>query len=136
MHVVHQTQSVVVVGLRIFSLCFPAHLSLSPLLSPAAPLDSIQSLSAYYVNCIRQVQPDGPYRIAGYSFGACVAFEMCSQLETQNQPVESLFLFDGSHSYVAAYTQVRKEMHHSVRGALSCFSINQLLISASLFKIH
>ncbi|XP_071318722.1 fatty acid synthase [Trachinotus anak] len=71
----------------------------------AAPLDSIQSLAAYYVTCIRQVQPDGPYRIAGYSFGACVAFEMCSQLQTQNQSVEYLFLFDGSHSYVAAYTQ-------------------------------
>uniref|UniRef100_A0A7N9B0T0 Fatty acid synthase n=1 Tax=Mastacembelus armatus TaxID=205130 RepID=A0A7N9B0T0_9TELE len=71
----------------------------------AAPLDSIQSLAAYYVSCIRQVQPEGPYRIAGYSFGACVAFEMSSQLQTQNQPVEYLFLFDGSHSYVAAYTQ-------------------------------
>lgn len=71
----------------------------------AAPLDSIQSLAAYYVNCIKQVQPDGPYRIAGYSFGACVAFEMCLQLQTQNRPVEYLFLFDGSHSYVAAYTQ-------------------------------
>lgn len=71
----------------------------------AAPLDSIESLAAYYVSCIRQVQPDGPYRVAGYSFGACVAFEMCSQLQTQNQPVEFLFLFDGSHSYVAAYTQ-------------------------------
>ncbi|KAF3691435.1 Fatty acid synthase [Channa argus] len=71
----------------------------------AAPLDSIQSLAAYYVNCISQVQPEGPYRIAGYSFGACVAFEMCSQLQAQNRPVENLFLFDGSHSYVAAYTQ-------------------------------
>ncbi|XP_068199679.1 fatty acid synthase [Antennarius striatus] len=71
----------------------------------ASPLDSIQSLAAYYVNCVRQVQPDGPYRISGYSFGACVAFEMCSQLQTQNQPVEVLFLLDGSHSYVAAYTQ-------------------------------
>uniref|UniRef100_A0A8P4GFA7 Fatty acid synthase n=1 Tax=Dicentrarchus labrax TaxID=13489 RepID=A0A8P4GFA7_DICLA len=71
----------------------------------AAPLDSIQSLAAYYVNCIRQVQPDGPYRIAGYSFGACVAFEMVSQLQAQNRPVEYLFLFDGSHSYVAAYTK-------------------------------
>ncbi|XP_039990736.1 fatty acid synthase isoform X2 [Xiphias gladius] len=71
----------------------------------AAPLDSIQSLATYYLTCIRQVQPDGPYRIAGYSFGACVAFEMCSQLQTQSQAVEYLFLFDGSHSYVAAYTQ-------------------------------
>ncbi|XP_037134459.1 fatty acid synthase [Syngnathus acus] len=70
-----------------------------------APLDSIQSLAAYYVDCIRRVQPDGLYRIAGYSFGACVAFEMCTQLQNQKQPVENLFLFDGSHSYVAAYTQ-------------------------------
>ncbi|KAM6164687.1 fatty acid synthase [Rhynchocyon petersi] len=72
----------------------------------AAPLDSIQSLAAYYVDCIRQVQPEGPYRIAGYSYGACVAFEMCSQLQAQQGPAHnSLFLFDGSHSYVLAYTQ-------------------------------
>lgn len=74
----------------------------------AAPLDSIQSLAAYYIQCIRQVQPEGPYRIAGYSYGACVAFEMCSQLQAQQGPApahNSLFLFDGSHSYVLAYTQ-------------------------------
>lgn len=71
----------------------------------AAPLDSIQSLAAYYVDCIRQIQPEGPYRIAGYSFGACVAFEMCSLMQRQSSMVEYLFLLDGSHSYVAAYTQ-------------------------------
>uniref|UniRef100_A0A452SJH0 Fatty acid synthase n=1 Tax=Ursus americanus TaxID=9643 RepID=A0A452SJH0_URSAM len=74
----------------------------------AAPLDSIQSLAAYYIECIRQVQPEGPYRIAGYSYGACVAFEMCFQLQTQQSPApthNSLFLFDGSHTYVLAYTQ-------------------------------
>lgn len=80
------------------------HLSSAP---QAAPLDSIQSLASYYVECMRQAQPDGPYRVAGYSFGACVAFEMCSQLQAAGRPVEQLFLFDGSHSYVAAYTQVR-----------------------------
>ncbi|XP_053308944.1 fatty acid synthase [Spea bombifrons] len=74
----------------------------------AAPLDSIQSLASYYNQCIKQVQSEGPYWIAGYSFGACVAFEMCSQLQAQrdgSQAPDSLFLFDGSHSYVAAYTQ-------------------------------
>lgn len=71
----------------------------------AAPLDSIQTLATYYVSCLRQYQPEGPYRLAGYSFGACVAFEMCSQLQRQGFTVECLFLLDGSHSYVAAYTQ-------------------------------
>ncbi|XP_028740769.1 fatty acid synthase [Peromyscus leucopus] len=74
----------------------------------AAPLDSIPNLAAYYIDCIKQVQPEGPYRVAGYSFGACVAFEMCSQLQAQQGPApthNSLFLFDGSHTYVLAYTQ-------------------------------
>lgn len=74
----------------------------------AAPLDSIQSLAAYYIDCMKQIQPEGPYRIAGYSFGACVAFEMCSQLQAQrnaSHALNSLLLFDGSHSFVAAYTQ-------------------------------
>ncbi|XP_075436103.1 fatty acid synthase isoform X2 [Ascaphus truei] len=70
----------------------------------AAPLDSIQNLASYYTQRIKHVQPDGPYWIAGYSFGACVAFEMCSQLQAQRDS-SRLFLFDGSHSYVAAYTQ-------------------------------
>ncbi|XP_072311635.1 fatty acid synthase [Eucyclogobius newberryi] len=71
----------------------------------AAPLESIQSLAAYYISCVRQVQLEGPYRLAGYSFGACVAFEMCCQMQAQGSTVECLFLLDGSHSYVAAYTQ-------------------------------
>ncbi|CAL8305722.1 unnamed protein product [Boreogadus saida] len=71
----------------------------------AAPLDSIQALASFYVDCVRRLQPAAPYRIAGYSFGACVAFEMCSQLQSAGAAVEALFLFDGSHSYVAAYTQ-------------------------------
>ncbi|NXX48511.1 FAS synthase, partial [Tricholaema leucomelas] len=74
----------------------------------AAPVDSIQSLATYYIGCMKQIQPEGPYRIAGYSFGACVAFEMCSQLQAQHKgshALNSLFLFDGSPSFVAAYTQ-------------------------------
>lgn len=94
-------------NLMTFSPPAPIYLFFFSHSSTAAPLDSIPSLAAYYVSCIRQVQPDGPYRIAGYSFGACVAFEMCSQFQSLNQPVECLFLLDGSHSFVAAYTQVR-----------------------------
>lgn len=88
---------------------YPDHVLQPPLSPPAAPLDSIQSLASYYVKCIRELQPDGPYRIAGYSFGACVAFEMCSQLQSHNQAVERLVLLDGSHSFVSAYTQVSDE---------------------------
>ena len=53
---------------------------------------------------LREKQPQGPYHICGYSFGACIAFEMCLQLELSNTPVAALSLLDGSHAYVAAHT--------------------------------
>lgn len=83
------------------------------------------------MNCIREVQPDGPYRIAGYSFGACVAFEMCSQLERQKQPVEYLVLLDGSHSFVSAYTQVSEKSQHTHK--LSVTRAGAVLTYNSLF---
>ena len=68
-----------------------------------SPKDSIQSLSSSYIHCIREIVTQGPYRLAGYSFGACVAIEMALQLEKTNE-VESLILLDGSHKYVEART--------------------------------
>ena len=67
-----------------------------------APLDSVQSLAQYYVEKIKKKQPCGPYRLIGYSFGACVALEVALQLQTQGPKdcVEKLVLLDGSHTYV------------------------------------
>jgi fatty acid synthase len=45
---------------------------------------------------VREIQPAGPYKFGGYSFGATVAFEMALQLENQNQVVSLLMLLDGS----------------------------------------
>ena len=73
------------------------------------PLTSVQDLARYYMNQVRAVQPQGPYCISGYSFGACVAFEMALQLQAvQSDSVEKLYLLDGSHSYVAAHTALYK----------------------------
>ena len=30
---------------------------------------------------VREIQPEGPYTIAGYSAGGCIAYEMALQLE-------------------------------------------------------
>ena len=43
---------------------------------------------------IREVQPEGPYRIGGYSFGAILAYEIATQLIGIEQEVELLALFD------------------------------------------
>ncbi|KAK9701631.1 Phosphopantetheine attachment site [Popillia japonica] len=45
------------------------------------PLSSIGDLASYYVKQLKTVQNEGPYTLVGYSFGACVAFEMGVQME-------------------------------------------------------
>jgi amino acid adenylation domain-containing protein len=57
---------------------------------------TIPSMAAYYVRQMRQVQPQGPYFLGGYSFGGVVAFEMAHQLYAVDQEVALLVLFDSS----------------------------------------
>jgi thioesterase domain-containing protein len=42
----------------------------------ADPLSSIEAMAAHYLDIVREVQPDGPYLLGGWSFGAHVAYEM------------------------------------------------------------
>jgi acetoacetyl-CoA synthetase len=44
------------------------------------PLESVAEMAAFYLDAIRQVQPVGPYYLAGYSFGGLVALEMARSL--------------------------------------------------------
>jgi thioesterase domain-containing protein/acyl carrier protein len=59
-----------------------------------ACLTSVGEMAACYVQEIRRVQPEGPYRIGGYSFGGLVAYEMAQMLEAQGEHVALLALFD------------------------------------------
>jgi surfactin family lipopeptide synthetase A len=54
----------------------------------------VEDMAAAYISEIRTVQPDGPYLLAGYSFGGLVAFEMAQQLIAQGQMPPLVILFD------------------------------------------
>uniref|UniRef100_A0A147B841 Fatty acid synthase n=1 Tax=Alectorobius mimon TaxID=360319 RepID=A0A147B841_9ACAR len=69
------------------------------------PITTIEGLAATYLEKIIEVQPEGPYHIVGYSFGASVAFEIAVLLQKRNLPVGSLTLLDGAPGYVSAHTQ-------------------------------
>ena len=68
----------------------------SPLLSdPEFQIpDSIEQLAVGYVERIRALRPQGPYRIAGYSFGGVLAYEIAKQLENSGAKVETVILYD------------------------------------------
>jgi len=80
---------------------------------PAAPQDTIEQLASFYAQEIRRVQPQGPYRIIGYSYGACVGFEIATGLQQKNQAniVESLILLDGSHRYMQTYRKAWRKAY-------------------------
>ncbi len=58
------------------------------------PLDSIEAIADHYVSAIMAQNPDGPYALAGYSFGGIIAYEMTRQLEARGKTVKMLAMFD------------------------------------------
>ncbi|WP_416769356.1 amino acid adenylation domain-containing protein [Pseudomonas sp. RHF3.3-3] len=68
-------------------------------------LRTMECLAARLVELIREVQPQGPYRLAGWSFGGVLAYEIAIQLLGQDQPVQFLGLLD---SYVPRLTDQGK----------------------------
>ncbi|KAL4734113.1 hypothetical protein BDV11DRAFT_209656 [Aspergillus similis] len=55
---------------------------------------SIEETVETYASQIRQVQPHGPYAIAGYSLGSTLAFEVAKVLEAQGEEVKFLASID------------------------------------------
>ncbi len=60
----------------------------------ASPLIRIESMAEHYLAAIRQVQPQGPYQLAGWSFGGTVALEMAQQLQKSGESVAFLGIID------------------------------------------
>ncbi|MDH6523456.1 acyl-CoA synthetase (AMP-forming)/AMP-acid ligase II/thioesterase domain-containing protein [Streptomyces sp. SAI-135] len=58
------------------------------------PFGSFTEMTRSYVAAIRRVQPHGPYALAGYSFGAAVAFEIAKVLEADGERVAFLGSFN------------------------------------------
>ncbi len=57
-------------------------------------IKTIPEQAAIFIKAMQQIDPIGPYRIAGYSYGGRVALEMVLQLQDMGHCVEELILFD------------------------------------------
>ncbi|MER7849648.1 amino acid adenylation domain-containing protein [Kitasatospora sp. NPDC096077] len=86
---------------------------LRPHLDPRRPLYGLQSrtllgrpvpgslteLADEYVERIREVQPEGPYHLVGWSFGGVVAHTMATRLQQQGERVALLAMLDSYPRY-------------------------------------
>nr|QEO73776.1 thioesterase [uncultured bacterium] len=62
------------------------------------PHTSMEAMAAYYIEAIREVQPEGPYMLLGYSLGSHIAYEMAQQLQAAGSRVSLLVFLDTSRS--------------------------------------
>ena len=56
------------------------------------PVADLTELAALYVAEMREVQPSGPYAVAGWSLGGTIAFEMAAQLRRAGEQVDLLLI--------------------------------------------
>jgi natural product biosynthesis luciferase-like monooxygenase protein len=61
---------------------------------PGAPVASIDALATRYVAAVREVQPHGPYLLAGWSMGGGIAWAMAAQLQEAGERVDLLAMID------------------------------------------
>jgi amino acid adenylation domain-containing protein len=59
------------------------------------PPPTVETMASHYISEMRQVHRGGPWRLAGYCFGAIVAFEMAQRLLADGDEVELLAIFNG-----------------------------------------
>ncbi|KAH8091987.1 ligase [Aureococcus anophagefferens] len=66
---------------------------------PKVVAATLEDLAQYYVDRIRERQPQGPYRIFGHSFGALIAHQVALMFEANGQTVAALVLGDFEVTY-------------------------------------
>jgi thioesterase domain-containing protein len=54
----------------------------------------LEDLAARYLAAVREVQPEGPWLLAGWSDGAVIADEMARQVESSGDATSLLTMFD------------------------------------------
>jgi thioesterase domain-containing protein len=58
------------------------------------PHDRIEQMAAHYLSEMREVQPRGPYLLAGWSMGGLIAMETARQLATDGEQVTLVAMLD------------------------------------------
>jgi amino acid adenylation domain-containing protein len=88
-----------------------------PLDPEVLPEVSLESLASDYIRKMRVVQPDGPWSIGGWSFGAVIAYEMSRQLLTSGQEVSLLTAIDAEPPNRHKWNNVLTEFVDNLKAA-------------------
>ncbi|MDU0954961.1 amino acid adenylation domain-containing protein, partial [Bradyrhizobium sp.] len=79
-------------------------------------LRTVEDIAACFVAIIKQIQPAGPYRLAGWSFGGKLAYEVARQLLSADNDVQFVGLID---TYYRRPTWISEEVMDRFLSSLS-----------------
>jgi amino acid adenylation domain-containing protein len=88
------------------------------------PAGSVDEMAADYLAALRRVQPAGPYRLLGWSFGGVVAAAIAARLERDGERVALLSLLD---SYPAGSGEAELSTVHTV--ILGMFNVDPATVA-------
>jgi thioesterase domain-containing protein/acyl carrier protein len=98
------------------------------------PLDTIEEMASNYINEVIAQNPEGPYLLAGYSFGGYIAVEMRRQMVEMGKTVQ-VIIFDTDaekSKYKGWMYLLPKKIKRHLRGT---FSFLKRIISHPAFTI-
>ncbi|MBA3771536.1 MAG: non-ribosomal peptide synthetase [Ramlibacter sp.] len=72
----------------------PVYAFQAPELFGTARMLSVQEMASHYLDKLLEIQPRGPYLLAGWSFGGAIAHTLASNLAARGHEVSRLVLFD------------------------------------------
>jgi thioesterase domain-containing protein len=88
-------------------------------------------MAACYIDAMRTVQPQGPYHIAGWSFGGFVAYEMARQLHAQGESVPLVAVIEAVVTQNGR-TTIRERLRNVT--SLSTFGLTHLVSSLKIIR--
>lgn len=59
-----------------------------------APLESVEDMAEFFLDAVKQLQPQGPYLLIGYSLGGLVTLEMAQRLTEKGENVAMLAMLE------------------------------------------
>lgn len=74
---------------------------------------NVREMAREYIRMIREIQPFGPYRLIGHSFGGMMAYEMAHQLSLQGESIELVALLDAGSPRVYMGRPAKQKIRQS-----------------------
>jgi thioesterase domain-containing protein/acyl carrier protein len=101
------------------------------------PLTSIPDMAVRYIGEMKNIQPQGPYRIGGFCMGALLALEMACQLDEAGEEVSHLVVFStDAHWMRTKRLRDHLEFHRREIGQAGLGNAARYVLSRIHFRLH